>query len=310
MFKIQHWPGANVLLIASVLTFCFFFLPIALIDSYQRMNKYKALHIITFVVFCICMMGVLFKVMHWPGAGIFLLIGLPLPFVAFLPAYLYYTKDERKEGNPNFLAMMFGMTFLAVFSVLLALSISKQVLGSAVTKVSLNERSASFGRSLISSYKVNDEVTKASDELCDQIDALKCELLTEAEEGLCDGNKLKSDYDPSLINNLDNKNIPNYVIYGDGTRNKLEDLRLKLDAYRNTLLNAGKLSGELTDLINTLFDVNTSREPEASGEVNERNWEQREFNNKQMIFVLDALSQIQSNVRLVELEYISLITKK
>ena len=101
MFKIMHWPGASVTLTVSILLFCFYFLPAALVNSYksQETPKYKTLHIITFIVFSICMMGVLFKVMHWPGAGAFLIIGLPLPFVLFLPVYLYSTKDEKKENR-------------------------------------------------------------------------------------------------------------------------------------------------------------------------------------------------------------------
>jgi hypothetical protein len=35
--------------------------------------------------------GALFKIMHWPGAGIFLMVALPFPFLVFLPVYLYVT---------------------------------------------------------------------------------------------------------------------------------------------------------------------------------------------------------------------------
>ncbi len=305
MFKIMHWPGANVMIMASVFFFCFYFLPFALLNSYKEMNKHKELHIIAFVVFCICVMGVLFKVMHWPGAGIAVMIGLPLPFLVFLPAYLYYTKDEKKEGSTNFLGMMFGLTFLAVFSVLLALTISRQVLGSAVTKMASNDQATSFGESFVNDLKTENAVTKSANDLCTYIDALRCELLTATNNDLCVGGKMRSDYNASQMAGLDDKNTTSYILYGGGTKNKLEDLRLKIDNYRQTLLNAGKVSPELSDLINTLFDVNSSREIDQSGEVNEKSWEQREFNNKQMIFVIDALSQIQSNIRLVELEYLS-----
>src|ERR1700741_2391193 len=101
MFKIMHWPGASMLFIIPVALFCLYFLPIALIASYREEKKYKALHIVTFIVFLISMTGVLFKVIHWPGASILLFVGLPLPFILFLPVYLKSTSPDKKESNPE-----------------------------------------------------------------------------------------------------------------------------------------------------------------------------------------------------------------
>jgi hypothetical protein len=123
MFKIFHWPGANIMLVAAVFLFSFFFLPSALISSYlgQAHKQFRWLHIATFLVFAIGMMGVLFKVLHWPGATVFLQVGIPLPFVVFLLVYIYETRLAKRSEDMNFLGVMFGLTFLAVFSVLLAM---------------------------------------------------------------------------------------------------------------------------------------------------------------------------------------------
>jgi hypothetical protein len=123
LFKVSHWPGGEVLLTVAVLFFGFFFFPAALISNYQSQEtqKYKWLYVVTFIVFFIGMMGILFKVRHWAGADILLYLAVPAPFVLFLPVYLYQTRNEKKEGNLNFLAIMFGLTFIAVFTVLLAL---------------------------------------------------------------------------------------------------------------------------------------------------------------------------------------------
>src|SRR4051812_12064993 len=89
--KVMHWPGASPMIIISICLFCFWFLPMGLKNNYDLLpvKKMKTLHIVSLIVFAICMMGVLFKVMHWPGASVFLLLGLLLPFVVFLPVYLY-----------------------------------------------------------------------------------------------------------------------------------------------------------------------------------------------------------------------------
>lgn len=241
MFKIMHWPGASIMLILSVFLFCFYFLPVALVYSYksQEDSKYKVLHIITYIVFFICVMGVLFKIMHWPGAGIFLIVGLPLPFVLFLPAFLYYTKDDKNATTSNFLGIMFGLIFLAVFSVLLALTISKQVLNNAITKVYSNEQAKIFSESVIANLKDQNDIKKASDELCAYIDDLKCELLRATGNELCQGNKMANDFSLWQMNQVDNKAIPTFVLYNDGSINKLAECRTKVKAYHETLTTAG-----------------------------------------------------------------------
>ena len=122
LFKIMHWPFAGIVLVCAVIIFCFFLLPLALL-SWNRSasnQKYKALSLITFLVFSIGVISILFKIQHWPFGKELLLISLPLPFILFMPVYLFETRKENKENN-SFLAVMLGLTFIAVFSVLLTL---------------------------------------------------------------------------------------------------------------------------------------------------------------------------------------------
>jgi hypothetical protein len=82
-------------------------------------------------------------------------------------------------------------------------------------------------------------------------------------------------------------------------------LRDKVRDYGTTLLETKKMDARLTELTKELFNVESERELLPNGEVADLTWEQREFANKQLIFVLGALSQIQSNIRIVELEYLA-----
>jgi hypothetical protein len=122
LFLIMHWPGANILLSCGCLLFCFFFLPIALMNSYKERekNKYMVLHIVTFIVFSISVLSILFTIEHWPYSKTLLMISLPLPFVLFLPVYIYEMRKENKT-NSTYIPLMFGLVFIAVFSVLLTL---------------------------------------------------------------------------------------------------------------------------------------------------------------------------------------------
>jgi len=122
IFKSMHFPGANILLIAGLGTMTLIFLPIAYIlllksstDSLQKLVFHAA-----FISFSIDFAGMLFKIMHWPGAGWFMIIGLPLPFVLFLPAYIIYHSKRKLKTDTNFFAILLFMIYLGVFSSLLA----------------------------------------------------------------------------------------------------------------------------------------------------------------------------------------------
>ncbi len=65
----------------------------------QWYRKYKSgkklLYIMGFIAMFITSTGLLFKVMHWPGAGIALLLGAFILNLGFLPLYFY---DRYKQS--------------------------------------------------------------------------------------------------------------------------------------------------------------------------------------------------------------------
>ena len=146
MFKVMHWPGASVMIVAAVVLFCLVFLPSAMMHSKreQKEKNRSTLHLVSYIVYAACMISVLFKVMHWPGAGALLFIGVLFPFLVFLPLYLYNTREESKINNKNFLGVMFGLIFLAVFGALLSMTVSKQILGKVVETITNNQEAISF----------------------------------------------------------------------------------------------------------------------------------------------------------------------
>lgn len=298
LFKVMHWPGAGIMLVVSVALFCLYFLPSALMNSYESLgNKYKTLHIVAGLVFFICMAGVLFKIMHWPGASLFLFPGILLPFVLFLPVYLYQTKEESKIANKNFLGIVFGLIFLAVFGVLLALSVSRQIITRAGFQINNNESTLAFYES---ESNATSEVAKASSELCAYIDELKCELLIAAEENACVGNKPKPNYD---FEQKDNRDVPRLLFITDGEKSKVEILKTKINAFRETLLASKKITPELFELTNSLFDVNSAKITQNGDQIS---WEEQELEGYSLVFVMDALTLIQSNARLTEHEFLSI----
>lgn len=126
IFKINHWPAAGILIMAGLLLLVWVFLPIALINNYKaegnRQNR--ILYITTWITCFVIFTAMLFKIQHWPYAGIMLTIGIPFPFVVFLPVFLIVTSRNRNFNIYNTVFVLFLLVVQSVFSTLLALNVS------------------------------------------------------------------------------------------------------------------------------------------------------------------------------------------
>ena len=130
IFKVNHWPAAGILLVAGTLILVFLFLPAALINSYKAEgNKQnKVLYIVTYITCFVVFIAMLFKIMHWPYAGLWLLIALPFPYGVFLPVFLVVTPKNKNFNIYNTVFVLLLLALNSVFSALLALNVSKDTI--------------------------------------------------------------------------------------------------------------------------------------------------------------------------------------
>ncbi len=131
IFKVNHFPGAGILLTLGLVTMVFFFLPLALINHYksEESSKNLSLYIVTWLTCFVIFISMLFKLMHWPGAGILLTIALPFPYVVFLPFFLSVTSKNKNFNIYNTVFVLFLLALNSVFSGLLALNVSFERIG-------------------------------------------------------------------------------------------------------------------------------------------------------------------------------------
>ena len=101
-FKYNHWPGAGVMITLGVALFNFGYLPFQLSLQWReaRTGLQKFYLIFRFVTFFIILTGFIFKVQHWPGAGLGLILGSIM-----LPSYLilYFVLRARGQGKLPFI---------------------------------------------------------------------------------------------------------------------------------------------------------------------------------------------------------------
>lgn len=91
IFKIQHWPGAAFMYILGAISLCLVFMPLFLtVRIKEKPGKLNTVSNIIGVLGAIILcFGILFKIMHWPWAGILMNIGGILLILIFLPLYIY-----------------------------------------------------------------------------------------------------------------------------------------------------------------------------------------------------------------------------
>jgi len=128
IFKMNHYPGAAYMLITGIAMLVLVFLPVALRNHYKTEgnSKNSILYFVTWLTCFVVFTSMLFKILHWPGAGILLIVSLPFPYVIFLPVFLYVTGKDKSFSIYNTVAVLFLLAGISVFSALLGLNVSRE----------------------------------------------------------------------------------------------------------------------------------------------------------------------------------------
>jgi hypothetical protein len=107
MFKIQHWPGAGIMMTFGALVLAFAFLPSALGVLWKETHSKKRLFLFIsgFFAGVFFILGALFKIQHWPGGGIILILAAMSGILFFIPALLASSlqDQENKAKRPVYI---------------------------------------------------------------------------------------------------------------------------------------------------------------------------------------------------------------
>lgn len=110
LFKSMHWPGASIFIILASGALSVYVLFVAKIMKFQVLTTAEQLSIfgskskLIGLSTSILIIGLLFKMLHWPGAGVMLLVGLcsiALICLIYMISFLK-NKEEIKITPPLF----------------------------------------------------------------------------------------------------------------------------------------------------------------------------------------------------------------
>jgi hypothetical protein len=104
LFKIMHWPGAGIMMTLGTLMLAFIFMPTALGVLWKETHNTKKIFLFlsAFLAGIFFLLGILFKVQHWSGAAILLLLSAVISVLFLIPSILVslLRDPENKTKRP------------------------------------------------------------------------------------------------------------------------------------------------------------------------------------------------------------------
>ena len=278
VFKINHYPGAGILLSAGIILFVLVFIPAALMNHYKSGDnkKYLTLYLTTWLTCLVVFTAMLFKLQHWPGAGLLLTIAIPFPYLVFLPVFLAVTSKEKSISIYDITFVLLLLVLNSVFSGMLSLNPTKERIDSAY----LISAEYNIQEQMLSDIADSDKKGIAGE----KIDAL-VDLLTGYQQAMLSEEGLTiHDWvlDAGNLNYPDRSGYSAYFLGSEGINdsrlfNGLKELAaiLKEIPYKNSI----------SEILYPLFELN---------QVNHIDWNSNVFEQKSHVWTLADIDQLQS----------------
>ncbi len=316
LFKVMHWPGAGILLTIGIVAMVILFLPTLLYvkikDSGRRdLNPVYTIGVMSGMIY---LTSLLFKIMHWPGAGVMFFFGAILLVVIFLPYYIIKVYKAEEYAGFEFIFLIAGILWFVLTTTLFNLNISRDIIGDFVFNQKnltiLNEQMEKKNANMYSlAEKSLDEMSKINavqqqtNQLIKYIDELKSGLiqfsLVYSERGSNDDQNKIIDKTP----NYADYRTPSIFMCGKESNGKAYELKSKLTDYKSY---AGTLVSdrEIIERINSLIDLDVP----ADAPPGIHGWEDYYFGDVILITAMDVLTNYQLRIRLTESELIQYLT--
>jgi hypothetical protein len=193
MFKIQHWPAAGMLLSLAWVCGIFLFVPALLINRFNdQEKKYKRpVYSIGAAGLIIYSSSMLFKIMHWPLATVFMVSGVIILCMIAFPWYAWLTWKDDSHVKANFIFVIVGILVIIVPGALLNLNLQGSYENGFYSHLEqqqvLRNSLYNSNQSLMSQYRDSlnsreiDQLQSETAKLIIQIDIIKENMIKESE---------------------------------------------------------------------------------------------------------------------------------
>jgi len=249
-FKFMHWPGAAVCLLLGIFSLSFIFLPLMFTlkaKEQQSKNDKIIAGIGTFSAILISL-GILFKIMHWPGANVMCSLALGIMLVVFLPVYFFSgVRNPQTKINTIVSSVLLFAGCALILTLIRSPNGSKREYAKNTDYFLRNEQIVQNEQRLLSQTQSNAPLTedgRAISQLCDELKT----FLLENETG---SKKLDADFE-SKGTWIADGNADDYFAHAPEQDRKLVQLREAVKSYNEK--HAGVSGFQPISVRNSIFD--------------------------------------------------------
>ncbi|MBS1535966.1 MAG: hypothetical protein JST78_12900 [Bacteroidetes bacterium] len=178
--KFMHLPGAAVMLVLGVAILNFVFLPLlfTLKIKEKQTSREKAISGIATICGMLMSIGLIFKVMHWPGANMLIVVGFGALLLVFLPVY-FFTGIRQAETKVN--TIVSSVIILSAASLILILvrspKATEDVYAATTASVLRSEQILKNQQLQIQKLSINDTAEITGNEVYDLCQNIKKYLI-------------------------------------------------------------------------------------------------------------------------------------
>ena len=125
--KVQHWPFAGLILLLAVLSIILAFIPALLAGKLKEEENpaRKLAFILGAAGISAFALGILCKIQHWPLASLFLICGVVITFLLFVPWYTFISWKSEKNVSAEFIFLVIGSVAIVIPGLLLNLNLQR-----------------------------------------------------------------------------------------------------------------------------------------------------------------------------------------
>lgn len=299
LFKVNHWPLATILLSVGWFILLFVLLPIWFFKKIKEIEtkREKTMYAIGALGLILFELSTLFKIQHWPGAAMLLLVGAILIVSVFTPMYAKIISKKTNYVSEKYIYVIIVIIFFTLFGTLININFSKRVWSSLsntnyYAQVEY-EYYNSQNNNMLSQVSNADLllIHEKADEICKEIDKTKMELIIRSQD-INESEVTKYMKDINLLNNKYEHDVVNKVFFGNGDKPYASLFKNQLLDFKKIILkNQPELENEIEKLLN-LEDINSHGVMQT--------WEKGMFSSSSLYVTLIQLSNISRNIRVLE----------
>jgi len=193
LFKVQHWPGAGLIILIAAITGLLFIIAL-LVSKLQEPESAskKPVYIIGALGAVLYITGMFFKIMHWPLSGTFLISGMITISVIAFPLYTLTTWKEESHVDARFIFMVTAILMIILPSTLITLNLQQSYVNgyfphleqqrALYTYLNTNNDAFMARYKDLPAYPEMANLKARTDELLGLISKIESDMISEADE--------------------------------------------------------------------------------------------------------------------------------